>query len=219
MARPEWLEHKALDAGVGDAAEFAAKCRLLFGLLAAANQKDNLTRVADEAGFWTKHVADSLSVAEYFPEVAHAEILDVGCGGGFPSLVLAAAFPDAAVTAVDSIAKKTAFVAAAAETLDLINLTTVTARARELNREPEWRERFDIVTARAVADAKTIFRETRAMLKPDGKMVLYKTPSQRDEITAAARESAKYGFEWVETPVFDLPDNAGQRLFLWAERK
>ena len=80
--------------GVPDPEGFAEKCRRLRELLVEANEKVNLTRITDEQDFAVKHAADSLALAACFPEFTEREarIADLGCGAGFPSLILAAAF-------------------------------------------------------------------------------------------------------------------------------
>jgi 16S rRNA (guanine527-N7)-methyltransferase len=205
--------------GVKDSKRFVALCEQLYDILSEENAKYNLTRIRDENEFWVKHVADSLAIGQFFPELSSESLslADIGCGGGFPSLIIASAFPLLQITAVDSIAKKTGFVKLAAEKLGLDNLEVFTGRSREMNRKDEWQNRFDIVTARAVADARTIYREARNFPKDNGRFILYKTPEQAEEdFPQVAKASEKYGIKWACTDVFELPENAGKRLFLFS---
>ncbi|MFA7230823.1 MAG: 16S rRNA (guanine(527)-N(7))-methyltransferase RsmG [Victivallaceae bacterium] len=204
---------------VPNLANFIAKCEQLYSLLNIANQQVNLTRIDSEAGFWLKHVADSLAISIYFPELSSEKLSlgDIGCGAGFPSLILAAAFPNLHITAIDSIGKKTAFVEAAAKELNLHNLNIFTGRTKEMNRLAQWQSRFDIVTARAVADARTLYREARNFPKPDGKFIFYKTPEQTaTDFPQVAAASAQHNITWLTTEVFELPCNSGQRQFLYS---
>jgi len=200
---------------------FIAKMTRLYALLTESNREINLTRIRSEDDYWIKHVADSLAVARYFPQFSSCElkVADIGCGAGFPSLVLAAAFANLRITAIDSIAKKTAFVESAARELDLNNLEVVTGRSRELNRKPEYIERFDIVTARAVSDLRTLYKEARKFIKPNGQFIFYKTPEQAGlEIPEANRDAGKYLLSWKPTESFSLPFSSGERLFVYSER-
>lgn len=202
---------------VADPERFAQLCGRFFELLSAANAEFNLTRITSREDFEVKHVIDSLAVARIFPELAEKpwRIADIGCGAGFPSVVLAAAFPDLQLTAIDSTHKKIAFVAAAARELGLDNLHPVAGRAVELVRRPEFAGRFDVVTARAVATAEKLCREGRKMLVRGGRFILYKTPGQTEELAALAGDGS---ISWQATPEFSLPGGAGKRLFFVGTR-
>ncbi len=127
------------------------KARLFYNfahILLETNKTFNLTAVKDEDGVILKHFADSLIVADHIPE--GARIIDVGCGGGFPTFPLAIARPDLSITAIDSTEKKINFVRSTAEKLGLENIRAISGRAEELALG-EMRESFDLATARAVA--------------------------------------------------------------------
>ena len=127
------------------------KSRLFYDftrLLLTTNESLNLTAVKDDDGVILKHLADSLIVARHLP--IGASIIDVGCGGGFPTFPLAIARPDLKITALDSTEKKINFVRSAAATLGLSNINAISGRAEELG-HGDMRESFDIATARAVA--------------------------------------------------------------------
>ncbi|MDD5698632.1 MAG: 16S rRNA (guanine(527)-N(7))-methyltransferase RsmG [Victivallaceae bacterium] len=205
--------------GVADLADFNSRTTRLYELLLAANREANLTRIQTETDYWIKHVADSLTIARCFPQVSREElrVADLGCGAGFPSLVLAAAFPKLKVTAIDSAAKKTAFVRRAADELGLPNLEVVTGRGRELNRQAAYRGQFDLVTARAVSDLRSLFRETRRFIRPGGRFIFYKTPEPAAaELPQLKTDSRKYAFDWQTTEVFSLPGNCGERQLVYS---
>ena len=140
--------------------EFLNRMRVFGEFLYETNRTMNLTRIPPEV-FWCKHVCDSLSVLRAVPELGGSleALCDVGCGAGFPSLVLAAAFPQRFVVPVDSTGKKIAFVRQAAERMGLNNVSPVQARAHEIARRAPYRGSFGFVTARAVADASALIRE------------------------------------------------------------
>lgn len=212
------LELFCVQCHIADYDVFIEKCLNLYSLLTVANQDVNLTRIEDESAFWDRHIADSIAIAMFFPELTTASLAlaDIGCGAGFPAIPLAMAFPQLKITAIDSIAKKTRFVELAAEKLEIRNLEVVTARSKELPHKPGWCERFDIVSARAVADARSLFRENRQLLKKSGKFIFYKTPDQiTAEIEEVRKASSKYGLNWQTTPAFQLPGGSGQRQFLF----
>ncbi len=204
-----------------DGERFIGQCQHLFQLLEEYNRHTNLTRITGAAEFWSKHVADSLSIGLFFPALrtTSLQLADIGCGAGFPSLILAMAYPELQITAIDSIGKKTAFVQEAGQKLGLTNLRVVTARSREMIHQEQWREKFDIITARAVADARTIFRESRNMLKASGQFIFYKTPQQlQEDLPLVVSASLKHQLKWYTTPVFELPSDGGSRQFLYSGR-
>lgn len=200
--------------GVADPEGFAAGAEKLRVFLEEYNRNVNLTRITGKADFDLKHAADSLCIFRLRPELltASAQVADIGCGAGFPGLILALAAPALELTAIDSTGKKIAFVAAAKERLGLTNLHPVRGRAVELNRKPEFRGRFDVVTARAVADSPRIHGECRDFPAPGGRFVFYKTPAQAAEELPVLNKIP--GMTWRISPTFALPENAGERCFV-----
>lgn len=195
---------------------FAAQTEKLRALLVERNKLCNLTRLTEPEDFYFKHVVDSLVLADFFPEVQQKKfvIADFGCGAGFPSLVLALAYPQLELYPIDSTGKKVDFVRDAAAELGLTNIYPVWGRGRELSRKAEFRGKFDILTARAVSTADKIAAETAPMLKNSGRFLLYKTPIQRDEELPALALNRK--FHWEATQVRVYPH--GERLFFIGTR-
>ena len=203
-------------AKVSDPDNFRKKADELHAFLCEYNTKVNLTRITEYEDYILKHVCDSLLLGAAFSELTKQKIslCDIGCGAGFPSLILALAYPDWQITAIDSIGKKTTFVKLAAEKLLLKNIEVITGRTNELNRKAEWKNRFDIVTARAVATAKTVYTDARNFPKKNGRFILYKTPEPLKEDLPEIKSAAS-DKKWQTTQIFELPANAGSRQFLY----
>ncbi len=125
-------------------AEQRARFAALYDLYAEWNARINVVSRKDFDQLYLRHVLHSLAIARVCRFDAGARILDVGCGGGFPSVPLAILFPEARFTAVDSIRKKITVVEGVAAGLELGNLTPRCARVETLT------ERFDYVVSRAV---------------------------------------------------------------------
>lgn len=120
--------------------QFAA----LYDLYADWNAKINVISRKDFDQLYLRHVLHSLSIAKVCTFDAGARILDVGCGGGFPSVPLAILFPEARFVAADSIRKKIAVVEGVVAGLGLRNVEPRCVRAETIP------ERFDYVVSRAV---------------------------------------------------------------------
>ena len=125
--------------------QFAA----LGPLYAEWNARINVVSRKDFDQLYLRHVLHSLAIARVCAFAAGARVLDVGCGGGFPSVPLAILFPETRFTAVDSIGKKITVVRAVAEGAGIANLEARNCRAEQLA------ERFDYVVSRAVTDMAT----------------------------------------------------------------
>lgn len=155
----------------------------LCNLMLEQNKVMNLSAIRDEEGVICRHFADSLTVAKHIPE--GAKILDVGSGGGMPTLPLAIARPDVTVTALDATAKKMAYVLATAEKLGLENVSTISARAEELGNTPEHREKYDVVCARAVAELRILAEWCVPFTKKGGLFIAMKGKNGGKELEDA----------------------------------
>jgi 16S rRNA (guanine527-N7)-methyltransferase len=155
----------------------------------------SITAVRDPAAGVDGHVADSLVALELERVRVASRIADLGSGGGFPGLVLAAALPGARLTLVDSVGRKCAFLERAAGELGLDNVTVVNARAEE------WRAGLganDLVTVRAVASLPVLVEYASPLLEVGGALVAWK--GRRDEAEEADGAAAA-GLLAMDRPV------------------
>ena len=189
----------------------AASFETLLTLLLKTNETCNLTAITEPHEVILRHFADSLTAAKYLPE--GARVIDVGCGGGFPSLPLAIARPDLTITALDSTAKKLAFVETAAKTLSL-PVTTLAMRAEEY---AAGREKFDAAVSRAVARMNLLTELCLPLVKVGGIFLAMKGADGKNELAEAKGGIAKLGGSVAATESFSLL-SAGER-FLIAVKK
>ena len=170
-------------------------------LLLSANKEQNLTAIRDLPGIVGKHYADCLLCADLFPQ--GASVLDVGCGGGFPTIPLGIARPDLHLTAIDSTGKKVAFVARAAKELGLEQIQTVCGRIEDAE-FCRFREQFDVVTARAVANLRVLSELTLPFVKRGGRMIGMKGAQGEEELRDAREVISKLGGEVERVEKRDL---------------
>ena len=169
--------------GLPCSASQAEKLYILTEHMLTVNKSMNLTAITDEKAVILRHYIDSLTISEHIPE--GAKIIDVGCGAGFPSLPLAVFRPDLRITALDSTAKRIRYVEETAALLGLNNLTAIAARAEEYAHKPEFRESFDIATARAVANLSVLCELCLPYVKVGGKMIAMKSKQAPEELDTA----------------------------------
>jgi 16S rRNA (guanine527-N7)-methyltransferase len=150
------------------------------------------TMVTDPRRALDDHIADSLAALELEAVSSAREIADLGAGAGFPGLVLAIARPSAQVSLVESSSRKCEFIAAAARASSIPNATAVHTRAEAW---PEGRERFDLVTARALAPLPVVAEYAAPLLKIGGTLVVWRGRREESEEQAAARAAAELGLE------------------------
>lgn len=193
---------------------FMDACQRYGQLLYEINESLNLTSIPPE-DFWSKHIADSASLLRYFSfrEMRGIQLCDLGCGGGLPALVLAAACPNIHVTAIDSRGKKIVFVNQAISVMGLHNARALHARANELGYQAEHKHHYHFVTARAVGEAQILIRESVNLLNREGSLLVYRTKTQaQPEMEELLKQ--KDGPACKATETLELPDHAGTRMFL-----
>lgn len=155
--------------------EYEEKLLVLKELLCEYNTRVNLTAIVDTEGVYVKHFADCAAAVPLIPE--GASMVDVGAGGGFPSLPIAVLRPDVKVLSLDSTAKKLGFIDYAAKSLDLSNISTVAVRAEEFGLS-KGREAFDVATARAVASLPVLLEICLPLVKMGGMFIALKATEE-----------------------------------------
>jgi 16S rRNA (guanine527-N7)-methyltransferase len=182
-------------------------------LLLAWTRAINLTGIRDPAAVALGHVVDSLTAVERLRSLRVERTLDLGSGGGFPGVPLAAAIPSLQVDLVEPIAKKARFLATAVEATGLApRVSVITARAEDLARDPGRRGAWPAVTARAVGSTAELVELAFPLLGEGGVLIAWKRGAIEGELVAARRATDALGggtLEVEDPAVRDLP---GHRL-------
>ena len=198
-------------------AALAEKLAVIVDTLLADNAKFNLTAITDPDEIASKHILDSLICANAVREKLDSPgktLLDVGSGAGFPSLPIAAALPELSVTALDSTSKKCVHMNSSAAEAGISNFVAVTARAEILARNSDYREHYDFVTARAVANLPVLSELCLPFVKPGGYFIAMKGASCRDEAAAASNAIRILGGEIEDFREYRVPGDENPRYLL-----
>ncbi len=178
-------------------------------LLSAAGRRFNLTAIRDADGMEQLHLRDSLMLLPLVDRSPAGPLLDVGSGAGLPGLPVAIARPEREVWLLESMLRRVGFLRETAAALGLENVRILAARAEEAAHEPDWRERFALVTARAVTSLGTLLELCVPYLQPDGIFVAMKSDDP-EELAAAGRTMDVLRVRLVERHDYEIP-GAGKR--------
>ena len=186
--------------------EQAEKFVAYYELLAEWNKVMNLTAIIDPDEVALRHFADSLSVLPYIDRFTGARndpekavnsekvaekteksgisLVDVGTGAGFPGIPLKIMRPELDITLLDSLKKRLIFLDTVIEKLGLKGIRTVHARAEDAGRNRQYRERFDIAIARAVAPMNILVEYCLPLVRTGGQFIAMKGPAEEDAARA-----------------------------------
>lgn len=212
---------------LAQAAELDCFCDLAIGerLYCIAKNLDeqgrhfNLTAITQPDEVLRKHFIDSLFAARAVQNLLAGDhsrgntLLDVGSGGGFPSLPIGAALPQVQVTALDSTAKKITYIRDTADLCGLENVQTVCMRAEEAGRG-ELREQFAFVTARAVARLPMLLELCTPFLQVGGHFIAMKGSSAMEEEQQARRAAELLSCKLLAVTPYSLPESEEKRFLL-----
>lgn len=191
-----------------------------FTNLVAANQKVNLTRITEEDDVYLKHFFDSLTPLFAFSDVfkSGCTVCDVGAGAGFPSIPLKILRPEMKVTIVDSLGKRLTFLQNLIEKLCLQNVTLVHGRAEDVGQNKLYREQFDVVTARAVANMAVLSEYCLPLVKKGGYLVALKGPKAEKELQDSQKAIKLLGGALCETRELQLPNSDEERTLILVQK-
>ena len=183
---------------------------IYYKMLIDYNSHTNLTRITQEKEVYLKHFYDSLTLVKAI-KLDNQSLLDVGTGAGFPGLVLKIVFPDLKVTLIDSLNKRINFLNSVIEKLNLKNVKAIHIRAEEyaLNN----REKYDIVTSRAVANLNALSELCIPYVKVGGYFISMKA-EVKNELEESKKAIETLGGVLKENIIFNLPYDAGIRTLI-----
>ena len=200
----EKLYNKAKEYGFELTDEMTEKFENYKDLLIEWNKVMNLTAITEEDEVILKHFIDSLVCTKYIKP--NTKIIDVGTGAGFPGLPIAIYMSNVNITLLDSLNKRINFLEEVKKRLNLKNVETIHARAEELAHDSKYREKYDYVVSRAVANLATLSEFDLPYIKPNGIAVIMKGSNYKEEIENAKSALNKLNSKIIKQEEYFLED-------------
>ena len=188
---------------------------IIYNTLINTNKTMNLTRITDKENVYLKHFYDSLTLAKVYDLNKSQTLCDIGTGAGFPGLVLKIFYPNLDITLVDSLQKRVNYLNKLIEKLNLKGIKAYHNRAEDLIKE---RKKFDIVTARAVANLSKLLLWTMPLINKNGSFLAMKG-NVEEELNLAKDIMKKNNWYVNKKEVFHLPNKEDMRTILEIKNK
>ena len=175
-----------------------------YEMLVEKNKVMNLTAITEFDEVIEKHFLDSLSLIKVYDLKKDISVLDMGTGAGFPGIPLKIAFPGLRVTLADSLNKRILFLQEVIDELHLEKIEAIHARAEELGKNKAYREMYDLVVSRAVANLSSLEEYCVPFVKIGGNFISYKSGEIEEEVANAKNATFLLGGKIKDVYKFDL---------------
>lgn len=178
-----------------------------YKILIEKNKVMNLTGITEWEEVVQKHFIDSLALVKAVDLSKELKILDMGTGAGFPGIPLKIAFPNLEIVLLDSLNKRIKFLQEVIDNLGLKKIEAYHGRAEEFAKKEKFREQFDYVVSRAVANLATLSEYCIPYVKMNGKFIPYKSGEITEELEQSKKAIQILGGKLLEVKEFLLPDS------------
>ena len=175
-----------------------------YNLLVEWNSKINLTRIIDKEEVYLKHFYDSLTITKEVDLNKINTLCDVGTGAGFPGIVLKIFYPNLKITLIDSLQKRVNYLNVIIKELNLKNIEAIHERAEN------YKNQFDIVTARAVANILKLTDYTMHLVSKDGLFIAMKGNIE-EELAKEVEDKLNKKYQIISINKFYLPKENSKR--------
>lgn len=194
-------------------------CEKFYRAVIEQNRVMNLTAITEPQEFAIKHIIDSVSAWDEKIFQGAERFLDVGTGAGFPGIPLKIFKPQIKICLLDSLLKRVEFLKKICAELEFDNVEIYHGRAEELSRQKNFRERFDVVTARAVARLNILAEYCMPFVKVGGKFVALKGKNFAEELDAARETIKILGGGEIFIREINLPITGDSRAVIYIGKK
>jgi len=169
-----------------------------MNLIKAWNEKVNLTAITEDLEIVKKHFIDSIKIFKFEPLKDAVKVIDVGTGGGFPGIPMKIVKPELEIILLDSLKKRINVLESILDDIGIKGVTTIHGRAEEFGVNPQFREKFDVVVSRAVANLAVLSEFCLPYSKLGGYFVALKGPSVESEVNESKRAIKELGGELMD---------------------
>ena len=181
--------------------------RIYYEMLVEKNKVMNLTGITEWDEVLEKHFLDSISIIRAIDISQNIFVLDIGTGAGFPGIPLKIAFPNLQITLADSLNKRVLFLQEVIDALKIEGIEAVHSRAEDLARDKNYREQYDLVVSRAVANLSTLSEYCLPFVKIGGQFISYKSGDIEEEVVASKSAVFLLGGKIKDTVKFELGES------------
>ena len=183
-----------------------------YNLLIEWNEKINLTRITAKEDVYLKHFYDSLTLAKVIDLSTKETLCDVGTGAGFPGIVLKIVYPNLKITLVDALQKRVNYLNTIIKDLQLENIQAIHTRGEDIH------DKYDVVTARAVANIEKLLKYTMHLVNNTGVFVAMKGNID-NELTPEIENKISKKYQILKIEKFELPIENSQRSLIVIKNK
>ena len=198
--------------GINLTEEQLNKLNQFYNLLIEWNEKINLTRITTKEDVYLKHFYDSLTLAKVIDLSTKETLCDVGTGAGFPGIVLKIVYPNLKITLVDALQKRVNYLNEIIKDLQLENIQAIHTRGEDLH------DKYDVVTARAVANIEKLLKYTMHLVNNTGVFVAMKGNID-NELTPEIENKISKKYQILKIEKFELPIENSQRSLIVIKNK
>ncbi|MEG1287482.1 MAG: 16S rRNA (guanine(527)-N(7))-methyltransferase RsmG [Clostridium sp.] len=207
MSNRDILANGLKELGIDTSDKMLDNLKIYRDMLADWNQHMNLTGIVDEKEVYIKHFLDSVSSIKNGYIKDGISLIDVGTGAGFPGLPLRICLENMEVTLLDSLNKRINFLQEVSKNVGIDDIKYIHGRAEDFGKMEEYREQYDVATARAVAGLPILMEFCVPFIKVGGYFVCLKGPNANLELEESKAAMEVLGIEFIEKIDAKLPES------------